>query len=279
MPSWLYAQPDRHGDIGKRAVAIVPVKRARIRIVRDIHIHPAVIVEIERADAQAVRAARPGDAGRLGDVSERAVSSVAIEEILPAAKARRPARDRHAFVAAQARLRDGGIGQVEVDVVGGKQIEPAVAIEIQEGAPGAPSRSRADEARRARDLVEGPVAAIAIEPVLTPVRHEEVVVSVVVVVAGAGPLSPSRVHEARLRRHVLERSVAPVAIEMARRLLPFREAFERRAVDDEDVEPVVAVVIEDGDAAAGGLEEIAIGLLTAEYGLCGQSRGFRHFHE
>ena len=49
---------------------------------------------------------------------------------------------------------------------------------------------------------------------------------------------------------VLERAVAAVAVEVVRRLLALREALEGRAVHQEDVEPAVAVVVEEGRAAA-----------------------------
>ena len=50
---------------------------------------------------------------------------------------------------------------------------------------------------------------------------------------------------------------------MAGRRLPGRKALEHRAVDDEDVEPAVAVEVEHGDAAAGRLEQVLVGLGAA----------------
>jgi len=49
--------------------------------------------------------------------------------------------------------------------------------------------------------------------------------------------------------------------------LSFGEAFESGAVDEEDVEPAIVVVIIEGDPAAGSLEEIFIFVLASEDGL------------
>ena len=116
------------------------------------------------------------------------------------------------------------------------------------------------------DVVEAPAAVVAIQAVLAVVGDEEIVVAVVVVVAGAGALAPARwprgppgavtssnVPSPRLRYRCLVGSCA------------LREALERRAVDEEEVEPAVAVVVEHRDAAAGRLEQIAVRVLAAEH--------------
>ena len=51
-------------DVLERAVAVVPIQRARVRVVRHIEIDPPVVVEVERADAEAVGAVCARDAGR-----------------------------------------------------------------------------------------------------------------------------------------------------------------------------------------------------------------------
>src|SRR6185503_715057 len=92
-----------------------------------------------------------------------------------------------------------------------------------------------------------------------------VLVAVVVVVAGARALTPAALCEPGLRGDIFERAVTPVPVEMIRRLLPFGKAFERGAVDEEDVGPSVRVVVEHGGAAAGRLEQVLVRLLPAEY--------------
>ena len=54
--------------------------------------------------------------------------------------------------------------------------------------------------------------------------------------------------------------------------LAFGKAFEPGAVDEEDVEPVVVIVVEEGDAAAGGFEEVSVLVLATVDGLCVEAR-------
>src|SRR4051812_49884505 len=96
--------------------------------------------------------------------------------------------------------------------------------------------------------------------ILAPRRHEQIVVSVVVVVGAAGRLPPAGLHDAGPRGDVLERAVPAIAIEMTGRSLTSSEPFEHRAVDNEEVEPAVAVDVENGDATAGRFEEVLVRL-------------------
>ena len=105
-----------------------------------------------------------------------------------------------------------------------------------------------------------------VEDVLTEVGDEQVVIAVVVVVADAHALSPSGVVEPGLQGDVGEGAVAVVLEEVAIRLLAFGEALEPPAVDQENVEPVVVVVVVEGDAAAGGFEQVLVLVLAAEDG-------------
>src|SRR5262249_38406346 len=61
-----------------------------------------------------------------------------------------------------------------------------------------------------------------------------------------------------------ERAVAPVAVEVVGRPLPLRKALEGSAVDQEDVRPAVVVEVDEGGAAAGGLEQVLVRLAAAE---------------
>src|SRR5262245_29653398 len=245
----------RHGNVFERAVALVPIERARVRIVRHVQIDPPVIVEVERADAEAVGARGLRDPGFFRDVLEHAVSLVAIHDVFAAVQSRRSACDRHPLVTAQARVGHWRGLEVEVDVVGGEEIEQAVAIDVEERAAGAPARRR-QQAGAGGDILERTVAAVVEQAILPPERDVEIVVAVVVVVAGARALSPPAERDSRLRGDVFERAVAAVAIEVAGRRLAWREPFERRPVDEEQIDVAVVVVVEHRDAAAGGLQQV-----------------------
>ena len=75
-------------DVGQRAVAVVAIERARARVVGDVEIDPAVVVEVEGADAEAVGAAGRRDPRGDGHVGERPAADVAIEHVLRAGQAR-----------------------------------------------------------------------------------------------------------------------------------------------------------------------------------------------
>src|SRR5262249_7458313 len=149
-----------------------------------------------------------------------------------------------------------------------EQIEAAVAIVVEERAAGPPARPRAArvlESRRLRHVLERSVAAVAIETVLAEVADEEIVVAVAIVVADARALAPAAGAEPGAGRDVLERAVTLVAIQMIGRRLVRRKSFERRAVDEEQVEPPVFVVVDERDAGAGGLEQIFVRVRSAEH--------------
>ena len=71
-------------DILEGSVLVVHVQRARVRVVRHVQIDPPVVVEVERADAEAVGAAGARDARSLRDVLELSLAGVAVEDVLAA---------------------------------------------------------------------------------------------------------------------------------------------------------------------------------------------------
>ena len=65
--------------------------------------------------------------------------------------------------------------------------------------------------------------------------------------------------DAGLRGDVLERAVAAVAVQPVPRLLRDRRIGQRAAVDQEDVDPAVVVVVEEQPAGAHGLDQVLVG--------------------
>ena len=267
-----------HRDVLEGPVAVVPIERARVRVVRHVQIRPAIIVEVEGADAEAVRPCGLGDARRLGHVGEAAAAGVAVQHVLAAGESGRTAGHHRALVPAQSRLRHRCGLQIEVDVVGGKQIEEAVAVVIHERAARAPACA-GDEPRAGGDVFERAVAAVPEQTVLTPESHEQIGEAVVVVVSCARPLSPADERKARLCGHVFEGAVRAVAIQVTRGLPALREPFERGAVDEEQIEEAVVVVIEHRHAAAGRLEQVLVRALTAIGGRGGETSRARDVGE
>ena len=176
----------QHAFLAERAVVVVHEQQAGRRIAGDVDVGPSVFVEIGGDDGHAVARRRGGDAGLFADVRERAVAVVAIQRMPAVRKAARAAEHRNPLpVAVAVRARHRRVLEREPDVVRDEQIEVAVAVVVEEAAAGAPARLRVPEPRRLRHVGEGPVAVVAIEPVLAEERAEEILEAVVVVVADA----------------------------------------------------------------------------------------------
>src|SRR5882672_4888461 len=136
-----------------------------------------------------------------------------------------------------------------------------------------------DQIRRCGDVVKAAVSLISIQLVLTPIRDEQVLVSIVVVITSTHALSPAARYQASARGDILERAVAPVSIEMIRRLLSLWKVIQRGAVHEKDVEPAVPVVVEGRDAGAGRLEQVLVRALRAVNRARSQARLLRDVGE
>ena len=121
-----------------------------------------------------------------------------IEDVLSALQSRRPASNHHALVEARARIRHGSGRQIHVDVVGDEEIEAAVAIVVHKCAAGIPALSVAGDACFLADIGERAVSVVVVEDVLAEVGDEQVVPTVVVVVADAACPGPIRSEPRRL---------------------------------------------------------------------------------
>ena len=112
-----------------------------------------------------------------------------------------------------------------------------------------------------------------IQDVSPPIRNEQVVEAVVVVIAGAARLSPSGVGQACLSCHVGERAVPVVSKKVACRPSVLRRLVKGRAIDEKDVEPSVVVVIDERDSAAHLLKKKSFVLRRAGHILCAIQAG------
>src|SRR5260370_31402853 len=63
------------------------------------------------------------------------------------------------------------------------------------------------------------------------------------------------------------------------RFLPSRKTFEAPAVDEENIQPAVAVVIVESDTATGGFEKVFVFVFAAEDGFCVQAGLTRNVEE
>jgi hypothetical protein len=190
-----------------------------------------------------------------------------VEDVLSSLEPGRAAGYLNAFIGAAGGFGKRGGLDIEVDVVGDEEVEVAVTVVVKEGAAGVPASFGLEKAGLTGDIGEGAIAVVAVEDVLAVVGDKEVVEAVVVVVADAAALTPSAATQAGLEGDIGEGAIAIIFEEAGDGFLAFGEALETCAVDEEDVEPVVVIVVVEGDTAAGGFEEILVLVLAAVGGL------------
>src|SRR5215510_185912 len=263
---------------------VIFVERRGGRVIRDIDIGPAVVVEVAHQHAQAVGTRCFQDAGLLGNVSEGSVAIVVEEDVHAALQAWRAARHRQTFVEARPGFRQrSGLG-IEVNVIGYEQVEAPVFIVVEESATCVPAlfagASIGGDAGLFRDVGERAVAVVAPQRAIAPVGDKQVIPSVVVVISRADALTPTGVRHAGLLGHVSECPVAVVLVETADgRLIRRPLRLEARPVDEKNIQPPIVIVINESAAAAGGLEKKLVLALIAEDRLGAQTRFTRHIDE
>src|SRR5439155_2993891 len=167
--------------------------------------------------------------------------------------------------------------QIEIDVVGDEQVQMPVAIVVEKGAACAPLRVLAQETRPFRNVRKSAVTVVVIENVLAPVHDKKVVKAVVVVVADADALAPAEAGQSGLLRHVLEGAVAIVAQQPIGR--DRLSASQSSTIHKKDIEPAVVVVIEEGRAATGSLDDVLVLRAAAVDGWRGEPSPQRHVLE
>ena len=128
-------------DILEFSVLLILVERAGGRIVGDINIGPTVVVEIRGEDAQSVRAVRIENARRFGNIGERTIAVVVIQNVLSARQSRRSARHHHTFIKARTGFRHRRSCQIEINVIGDEQVKTPVAVVVDEGTTRVPARA------------------------------------------------------------------------------------------------------------------------------------------
>ena len=215
-------------EIGQR-----PVER------RDHQVDPAVIVEVAGGEAPADPRDQPGRPGRGGPVDELAAGQT------------------------QQELRGHPVGEERAEVVnvpvGGRQVEPAVGVGVEEGDAEAESLAGRDgQAGRRGHVGEDAIAAVLVEGgvLVVEVGDGQVGAAVAVRIAAGDP-HPRLVDAVAVARHagrrrdLLEAEPPRVAEEEIGRLI----------VGDEEVEPAVAVEVggDDPQAPAVAVDDPRLG--------------------
>ena len=231
------------GGIFEGAVALVAVKLVGLSVVGDEQIGPAVAVLVEQGDAERFRTAVEDSAGG-GDIFERAVAAIVKQ---PAGcSAIRFGRAVGLVFAVEA-AEDVGFGR-PLHVVADEQIEQAVAIVVEPQRGGAEALALA-EAGGVGDVDERALAGVAEESVLADAGDEDVGKAVVVVVADGHAHAVEFDIETGAGGYVGEGAVAVVAVE-PKRGAGFLVSGPVGTIDQKNVLPAVAIVVEKGAAGA-----------------------------
>src|SRR6185437_1663896 len=87
-------------------------------------------------------------------------------------------------------------------------------------------------------------------------RHQKVRAAVVIVVSDAHALRPSERSQARLLGYVFKAAVSQIAIQRGGAFVGRRFWMKPSSISDKDIVLAVAVVIENSDSVAGGLQNV-----------------------
>src|SRR5581483_2271431 len=113
-------------------------------------------------------------------------------------------------------------------------------------------------ARFNRYIRESAIAIVVVEDSTIEIGDEEVLPPIIVVVAHGDAESPPAMRQPGLGGHVGESSIMVVAVQLAGVALPGTDVFDRRAIDQQDVDPAVIVIVECGNAAAHRFHDVAL---------------------
>ena len=262
--------------LAERPVAAVDPQQVLDAVVGDVDVDPAVAVEVGGGDAE--RRTEPAAGQRdVAHVDEPPLPRVAVQVIRRAAVGL-----RRAIVAGvgQGAALDAVLQRV-VDVVADVEVEPAVAVVVDEGGRDAEAGGRAQTAL-GRRLPERAVAAVQVERVRAEVGQEEIRPAVVVHVPG-GHAEPVAVRLDPARRGHVGEPEAARAVRADRQVVAVEPAPERPrprrrdervaggqlrvqhpALDQIGVEVAVVVVVEQPDARGDELRVVETAGRTVE---------------
>lgn len=152
------------------------------------------------------------------------------------------------------------LGEAPIQIARDKQVQMAVPVIVEEAGRSRPSPSR--DAGSVRDVGKGAVPVVAVERTARIARDVQVHEPVVVKIARGDThpvyrLTPLR--QASCRGDVREGAVRILPIEaIPVFLLIAPQGRQSRSVDEKNIQQTVAVVIQQGDAAAHGFEKILL---------------------
>ncbi len=153
----------------------------------------------------------------------------------------------------------------------------AVTVVIYERATRAPPLVFVHQAGFFGDIGKRTIAVVSVQDILPPIGHEHIVEAVVIEVTYTHGRRPTRADEPRLFGDVGECAVAIVLVQPVGATV--RGTFQPRAAQKKNIQPSVIVVIDEGGAAAYGLDDVLFAVDAAVDHRLFQPGAFRDVHK
>ncbi len=145
--------------------------------------------------------------------------------------------------------------RIEIHVVGYKQIEKTISVIVQKTAASSPAVFGSRHAGLFGHVGEGAVTVVVVEDVVAKIGDEQIVETVIIVIAHAAALPPAGARQAGLFGDVGKGAVAIVAKQIAGGMAIPQGWIEAGSVHQKNVEPAIVVVVEQRHAAAHLFEQ------------------------
>src|SRR5271155_372146 len=179
--------------------------------------------------------------------------------------------------------RHGGILERKTHVIGNEEIEMPVPIVVKKTTARSPAWLFVPliipKSGSLGDIGKRSISVVAIQPVLPEVSTEDVLESVVVVVADAHAGRPSHGLQPSLLGDIRKSTIAIVLVKAVRRFR--RISSQPRARQQKNVHPTVVVVVDEGTSTTDRFQNIFLAINTAVYhrsmqtGCCGDVHKMR----
>ena len=241
-------------------VAFVAIQVTWRAVIGDEDVLPAVAVKVSDQRLQAVEIRRSlGYAACLCDVGKPTVSSVTEQSAFTWDHAPRPAEDARTLVHAvhPAAFR-GEVPGINRDICGDVQIQKTIGIDIAKRRAGGP-HSRTRDSRRLGPLLKPAVALVVEQKISAKAGDQDVGPSIVVVIGDGNAHAPSESRQAGLHGHIDKDLFSPIFVKSDYRIASLTKTLQGAAADQKDVEPSIAVVVDEGASAADGFDNIVFG--------------------
>ncbi len=221
-------------------------------VVGHVKVDPAVAVEIGRHHSQTLALGVQNAAGPA-DVTESAIAQVPVETV------GHPRKMAWMAIGPDSLHLAGRIAlEGRIQVIHHVEIRGSVPVVVEECGAGAPFG--AGNPCPPGDVAEGAVPVVAVKPVGTEMGEVEIGVPIVVVVAhGNSHAVVGGEIQAGFTGHLLQTPPARVAVERVGSRLERRRIGRPATVDQQHIQPAVAVIVQQRATRSHGLHQVLLG--------------------